>query len=69
MKKLLVAVAALALAGCSTATKTEKAEEKVPKAVQAPGKFHVKFETTKGDFIMEVVRDWAPRRVGSGFTS
>jgi peptidyl-prolyl cis-trans isomerase A (cyclophilin A) len=61
MKKLLVVAAALALAGCSTATKTEKAEEKVPKAVQAPEKFYVKFETTKGDFIMEVVRDWAPR--------
>ena len=32
----------------------EKANEK------APDKFQVKFETTKGDFIVEVNRDWAP---------
>ena len=28
---------------------------------QTPEKFYAKFETTKGDFVMEVVRDWAPR--------
>ena len=60
VKKLVVTVVALAIAGCSTSTKTEKAEEKPAKAVQAPEKFYVKFETTKGDFIMEVVRDRAP---------
>ena len=32
----------------------EKAEE------TAPDKFKVKFETTKGDFVVEVTRDWAP---------
>jgi peptidyl-prolyl cis-trans isomerase A (cyclophilin A) len=55
---------ALALAGCSGNTpKQEAAAEKAApkKAEQAPEKFHVKFETTKGDFVMEVVRDWAPR--------
>jgi peptidyl-prolyl cis-trans isomerase A (cyclophilin A) len=54
----------LALAGCSSNTpKQEAAAEKTApkKAEQAPEKFHVKFETTKGDFVMEVVRDWAPR--------
>jgi peptidyl-prolyl cis-trans isomerase A (cyclophilin A) len=63
VKKLLLTLVALAMAGCSSSTKTEKAEEKAPepKTLQAPEKFHVKFETTKGDFIMEVVRDWAPR--------
>ena len=61
MKKLVVTIAALALAGCSSSTKTEKTEEKATKAVKAPEKFYVKFETTKGDFIMEVIRNWAPR--------
>jgi peptidyl-prolyl cis-trans isomerase A (cyclophilin A) len=53
----------LALAGCSGGSnKTEKPVEKAPeKAAQAPEKFYVKFATTKGDFIMEVVRSWAPR--------
>ncbi|MFM7740831.1 MAG: hypothetical protein ACKO9H_15615, partial [Planctomycetota bacterium] len=27
---------------------------------QAPEKFRVKFETTKGDFIVEVNRAWSP---------
>jgi len=26
-----------------------------------PAKFRVKFETSKGDFVVEVTRDWAPR--------
>ena len=61
MKKLLIVSLALALAGCSSSgTKSEKAEERI-KEVQAPANFHVKFETTKGDFILEVVRAWAPR--------
>lgn len=63
MKKIVVALAALALAGCSgNSTKSEKAEAPAPKKeVQAPEKFHVKFETTKGDFVLEVIREWAPR--------
>ncbi|MBW2525380.1 MAG: peptidylprolyl isomerase [Deltaproteobacteria bacterium] len=34
-----------------------------PKAVkgEAPAKYKAKFETTKGDFVIEVTRDWAPR--------
>ena len=28
---------------------------------QAPESFQVVFETTKGEFVVEVVRDWAPR--------
>ena len=27
----------------------------------APEKYRAKFETTKGDFVVEVVRDWAPK--------
>lgn len=29
--------------------------------VQAPPTYRVRFETTKGPFVMEVARDWAPR--------
>ena len=27
---------------------------------QAPDKYQIKFETTKGDFVMEIYRDWSP---------
>ena len=32
-----------------------------PKKEQAPDTFKAKFETTKGDFVVEVHREWAPR--------
>jgi peptidyl-prolyl cis-trans isomerase A (cyclophilin A) len=28
---------------------------------QAPNQYQIKFETTKGDFVVEVYRDWSPR--------
>jgi peptidyl-prolyl cis-trans isomerase A (cyclophilin A) len=64
MRNVLLASIALALAGCSSTTEApRKAEEKAaPKrASQAPEKFNVKFETTRGDVVVEVVREWAPR--------
>jgi len=30
---------------------------------RAPGTFRVRFETTKGDFLVDVYRDWAPHGV------
>ena len=61
MKKISVLALAAVLAGCGGGTKapTEQPAEKKP--AQAPEKFHAKFETTKGAFVMEVVREWAPR--------
>ena len=62
MRKILVVLTALALAACSSKpTKTEEEKAVSKKSEQAPDKFYAKFETTKGDFILEVVRDWAPR--------
>lgn len=29
--------------------------------LDAPAKYNVKFETSQGDFVIEVVKDWAPR--------
>ena len=64
MRKILVVLTALALAACSSkSTKTEEEKAVSKKTEQAPDKFYAKFETTKGDFILEVVRDWAPRGV------
>jgi peptidyl-prolyl cis-trans isomerase A (cyclophilin A) len=59
--KILVAMIALGLAACSSSSKKSERAEEQAKAVQAPAKFQAKFETTKGDFVMEVVREWAPR--------
>lgn len=64
MRNVLLTFIALALAGCSSTTEApKKAEEKAApkKATQAPEKFNVKFETSKGDIVVEVVREWAPR--------
>ena len=62
MRWIIAGVLAIGLAGCSGGGgKSESPAEVSPKkAEQAPEKFHVKFETTKGDIVMEVVRDWAP---------
>lgn len=45
-RNCLAAGAAAVLAGCSGKT--------------GPEKYRVKFETTKGDFYVDVVREWAP---------
>ena len=66
MRTLWIAALALALAGCSSNTPKEEAAQSKPapkKLSQAPERFHVKFETSKGDIVMEVVREWAPRGV------
>jgi peptidyl-prolyl cis-trans isomerase A (cyclophilin A) len=51
------------LAGCSTPP--EPAARK--KADHAPDVFKVKVETTKGDFVLEIHKDWAPRGVDRFF--
>src|SRR3954471_18047120 len=48
---LLFPLAALALlTGCSKQSAPER----------APDQFRVKFETSKGDFVVQVNREWAP---------
>jgi peptidyl-prolyl cis-trans isomerase A (cyclophilin A) len=57
-----VVVFACILAGCSLEKKAEKtAEQTVKKADKTPEKFFVKLATSKGDFVIETVREWAPR--------
>jgi peptidyl-prolyl cis-trans isomerase A (cyclophilin A) len=57
----------LVLAGCSSEKPEPKKEpvaaevKETPKAAQkVPDAFQVKFETAKGDFVVEVTKDWAP---------
>ena len=48
------------VAGCSSKP-AEKAATKAPEKIVVPEKFRVRLETTKGPFVIEVVREWAPR--------
>ena len=61
--RLSILCGALLLAGCSSQPAREKpAEVSKPKGPgRAPDKFLVRFDTSKGPFTVEVVRDWAPR--------
>ncbi len=51
----ILAAALLLVCGAGLAGAQEAA-----KSAQAPEKFRVKFETSCGDFVVEVQRDWAP---------
>ena len=58
MNRVAATLMALLLAGCGA-----EAPKEAPKSARlehAPEKYRVKFETTKGDFIVEVTRAWAP---------
>lgn len=55
---LIVSSIALLLSGCGGAEQTSKEAFSEPE--RTPAVFRVKFETTKGDFVVEVTRDWAP---------
>jgi len=53
---LFLATAVALLAGCS-----KEPEPKAPAKVEhAPDVFRVKFETSKGDFLVQVTKEWAP---------
>jgi peptidyl-prolyl cis-trans isomerase A (cyclophilin A) len=58
MNRAAATLMALLLAGCGA-----EAPKEAPKSARlehAPEKYRAKFETTKGDFIVEVTRAWAP---------
>ncbi len=58
---VLLTAASFALAGCSSSNQPARVEEKkIAKAEPAPDVFQVKLDTTKGDVVIEVHRDWAP---------
>jgi peptidyl-prolyl cis-trans isomerase A (cyclophilin A) len=67
---LLTAAAAVLLVSCSSKPTPPPAESQqheapppvaeAPKPVQAPDTYKAKFETTKGTFVVQVTRAWAP---------
>jgi peptidyl-prolyl cis-trans isomerase A (cyclophilin A) len=58
MRNSFAALFLLILAGCESAPKVA---EPVKKKEPPPPVYRVKLETTKGDIVIEVQRDWAPR--------
>src|SRR5438046_2102571 len=71
-KTLAAACAALILFGCSSSEPSKNAAEEKkasapeipaapPKANEAPDNFRVKFTTSKGPFVVEVHKAWAPK--------
>jgi peptidyl-prolyl cis-trans isomerase A (cyclophilin A) len=60
--RCVVALAGLVLTACSTAPepKKEAASPKPPRTSGAPDVYRVQFVTSKGPFVIEVHRDWAP---------
>src|SRR5436305_14821122 len=58
---LAIAMACVALIGCSSPEPAAKKEAAAPVNEKAPDVFSVNFDTSKGPVIVEVHRDWAPR--------
>jgi len=59
MKRSLLALcSALLLSACG---REQPKSEKKPQPVKAPEVYRVRMETTKGDVVLEIHRDWAPR--------
>ncbi len=54
------ALACLVLWGCSPGTAPAPAPKKIAAPEHAPATFRVHFDTSKGPFVVEVTRDWAP---------
>jgi peptidyl-prolyl cis-trans isomerase A (cyclophilin A) len=60
---LLSAVACEKAPPAKQAPPAESATKSEPAPVTAPASFQVRFETSKGPFVVEVHRDWAPNGV------
>jgi peptidyl-prolyl cis-trans isomerase A (cyclophilin A) len=56
------ATVSLALGGCSSSDESRKVEvpKPAPKVEKTPDVFHAVFDTSKGQVVVEVHRDWAP---------
>jgi peptidyl-prolyl cis-trans isomerase A (cyclophilin A) len=65
---LWIAPALLALIGCSSPNETKKEEPKKeavvePKKETVPEVFNLNLDTSKGEVVVEIHRDWAPKGV------
>jgi peptidyl-prolyl cis-trans isomerase A (cyclophilin A) len=63
------AAVSLALGGCSSSDESKKAEVPKPaaKVEKTPDVFHAVLDTSKGQVVIEVHRDWAPHGVDHFF--
>jgi peptidyl-prolyl cis-trans isomerase A (cyclophilin A) len=62
MRKLFLIAAAVYVAGCGSPEKPAEAPKKAAKRDgPMPGVYKVRFETTKGNFVVEVHKEWAPK--------
>ncbi|MGH7246875.1 MAG: peptidylprolyl isomerase, partial [Pseudomonadota bacterium] len=60
--KLVLPLMAVVLCGCSS---SDRQAAKLPEKIgPAPATFRAKFETSKGDFVVEVTRELAPHGAG-----
>src|SRR5437667_9314331 len=66
MSRFLCVCAALALLGGCSQPSAPPAPKKA-KLEHPPDVFRVKFETSKGDFVVQVTKDWAPHGVDRFF--
>jgi peptidyl-prolyl cis-trans isomerase A (cyclophilin A) len=57
--KVLALVAAALLAACASPRPSEPAKN--AERAKPPEQYRVRFDTTKGPLVVEVVREWAPR--------
>ncbi len=57
-RHLVLLTAAIALCGCSDQPKTDSATP--AKLEHAPDVYKVKVETSKGDFVVQINKEWAP---------
>ncbi len=57
-RTLIVCAALALLAGCGGAP--EKQPQQAARNEPVPDSYRVRFETSKGDFVVEVVKSWAP---------
>jgi len=62
------AVAVALASGAASAAPPEKLTDPSKLAAKAPDTFKAKFETTKGTFVIEVHRDWAPNGADRFYT-
>jgi peptidyl-prolyl cis-trans isomerase A (cyclophilin A) len=56
-----IALFAVVLVGCSSPAPKTSEKAAGPERTRPPEKYRVRFDTTKGPFVIEVTREWAPR--------
>lgn len=60
-RRTLACIVSLAIAGCDSAPKPEAGLPQSGGETRAPAVFLTRFETSKGPFVIETHRSWAPR--------